>query len=305
MARPDINRSGEMEVFVRVVERGGFSHAAQDLRLTPSAVSKLITRLEARLGARLINRSTRRLLLTPEGQAFYARAVKVLSDLDEAENAVSAQDTPTGRLRVSVNLPVGRRILLPLVPDFLRLYPGMELEVTLTDMVIDLYEQRTDVAIRNGPMKSSGLMARKLGATDLSIVAAPAYLAAHGVPHTPDDLRDHNMLGFTYTRVLNGWPLRIDGEVREYPVAGNLRVGDGESLLAMTLAGMGLARLAGFMTREYIAAGRLVPVLEAFNPGEREEMHAVWLDQGGGTRSHMPGRIRAFLDFLSTRVVFT
>ncbi|MFT3996854.1 MAG: LysR family transcriptional regulator [Asticcacaulis sp.] len=299
MARPDINRSGEMEVFVRVVERGGFAAAARDLRLTPSAVSKLISRLEARLGARLINRSTRRLLLTPEGQVFYERSVRVLSDLDEAEGTVAAKDAPSGRLRISVNMPVGRRLLLPLIPDFLRLYPGIELEVSLTDTVIDLYEQRTDIALRNGPMKSSGLMARKLGQTSLDIVAAPAYLAQHGTPETPDDLISHNGLSFTYARQTNGWPLRIDGEIREFPVTGNLRVSDGESLLAMTLAGMGMSRLAGFMTREYLADGRLVRVLDRYNPNETEEMYAVWMGQ-----THQPARIRAFLDFLGERLLF-
>lgn len=302
MSRPDINRSGEMDVFVRVVERGGFAAAARDLRLTPSAVSKLITRLETRLGARLISRSTRKLLLTPEGQAFYERAVQVLSDLDEAESLVTSHQTPRGRLRVSVNMPVGRRILLPLLPDFLRLYPDIQLEVSLTDTVIDLYEQRTDVAIRNGPMKSSGLMARKLGQTGLKIVAAPAYLARHGTPRHPDDLVHHNLLGFTYMRRINGWPFLVDGEVREYPVAGNLKVSDGESLLATVRDGIGMAWMADFMIRDDIATGRLVSVLDAFSTGEAEEMHAVWLGQGGQT--HMPGRIRAFLDFLSDRIVF-
>jgi len=296
--RSDSNRFGDMEVFVRVVDLGGFTPAAKALALTPSAVSKLITRLEARLGTRLINRSTRRLLLTPEGEQFYERSVRLLADLFDAERSIGADRTPRGRLRVSVNVPVGRRILLPLVPDFLALYPEIELDISMTDLVVDLFEQRTDVAIRSGPMKSSGLMARKLGQTTLQIVATPGYLAHHGTPKTPDDLIHHHSVGFGYSRQMDGWPLKIDGQIQVFTVPGPVKVSDGDSVHALCLAGLGLARLAHYMIADDIAAGRLVPVLEDWNPQDIEEMHAVYLGQGG----HMPGRIRAFLDFLSANV---
>lgn len=296
--RQDSNRFGDMEVFVRVVDLGGFTSAAKALALTPSAVSKLISRLEARLGARLINRSTRRLLLTPEGEQFYERSVRLLADLVDAERSIGADRTPRGRLRVSVNVPVGRRILLPLVPAFLALYPDIELDISMTDLVVDLFEQRTDVAIRSGPMKSSGLMARKLGQTTLKIVATPGYLERHGTPRTPDDLARHRSVGFGYSRQMDGWPLRIDGQTQVFTVPGPVKVSDGDSVYGLCLAGVGLARLAHYMISNDIAAGRLVPVLEDWNPHDIEEMHAVYLGQGG----HMPGRIRAFLDFLSAHV---
>ena len=172
MPRQEINRSGEMEVFVRAVELGGFSPAARALRMTPSAVSKLVARLERRLGARLINRSTRKLLLTAEGQAFVERAHRVLADLDEAERAVAAGAVPRGLVRVNCNVPFGLHCLLPLIPRFTAAHPEVRLDIVLTDQVIDLMDERADVAIRVGPMRASQLMARKLGQSRMVVVRA-------------------------------------------------------------------------------------------------------------------------------------
>jgi DNA-binding transcriptional LysR family regulator len=287
-----------MEVFARVVELGGFSAAARAFRMTPSAVSKLVARLEARLGARLIHRSTRRLQLTPEGSAFYERAIRLLADLDEAERAASASDVPSGRLRVNANVPFGRQILLPLVPKFLDLYPAVTLNIVLTDTVIDLLEERTDVAIRAGPLKSSSLVARKLGETRMTIVAAPSYIERYGLPRKPGDLAKHNLLTFCYVRAIDGWPLIDNGTPITVAPQGNTLVSDGDALRHLVLAGLGLARLGTFQVREDIAAGRLVPVLEDCNPGDTEDIHAVFLGQNGP----LPSRVRAFLDFLGAHV---
>ncbi|ANY79316.1 LysR family transcriptional regulator [Microvirga ossetica] len=294
MARIDINRSGEMEVFVRVVDLGGFSAAARALRMTPSAVSKLIARLEARLGARLVNRSTRKLQLTPEGSAFHDRAVRVLADLDEAERSAAAGATPRGRLRVNTNVPFGTHYLIPLLPGFLERHPEVTVEVTLTDTVVDLLEDRADVAIRVGPLKSSQLVARKLGESRMMLVASPAYLSAHGTPQTPGDLARHNLLGFSFARQSNGWPFRdADGSASAVVPTGNALVSDGESMRLLVLTGLGISRLSLFHIGPDIEAGRLVPVLEAYNPGDTESIHAVYV--GGG---HLPARVRAFLDYL-------
>ena len=298
MARLDVNRSGEMEVFVRVVERGGFSAAARALHMTPSAISKLVGRLEARLGARLVNRSTRKLQITPEGLMFYDRSVALLADMDEVERSVAEAEVPRGTIRVSGNVPVGRQLLLPIVPAFLEAYPKLSLEISLTDQVIDLVEQRIDVALRSGPLKSSQLTARKLGAARMMIVGSPDYFARHGVPKTPGELAQHNRLGFSYTRMAKGWPLIDDGGKKSISPSGNVHVGDGETLRMLTVGGVGLARLASFMVRDDIAANRLVPVLEEFNPGDLDELHAVYLGQGG----LLPIRIRVFLDFLAQRI---
>src|SRR5260370_13825303 len=177
-----------MEVFARVVELGGFSAAARALRMTPSAISKLVGRLETRLSARLVNRSTRTLQCTPEGRLLYDRSVRLLADLDEVERSVAEAEVPSGKIRVSANIPVGRLLLLPIVPAFLEAYSKLSLEISLTDQVIDLLEQRTDVALRSGPLRSSQLIARKLGGARMIIVGPPYYFALHDVPKTTHDL---------------------------------------------------------------------------------------------------------------------
>jgi DNA-binding transcriptional LysR family regulator len=300
MSRLDVNRSGEMEVFVRVVELGGFSAAARAYRMTPSAVSKLVARLEGRLGARLVNRSTRRLQLTPEGCTFYERSVRLLAELDEAERVAAASEVPSGRLRVNANVPFGTHFLLPLVPEFLARNPSITLDIVLTDRVIDLLDERTDVAIRAGPMKDSRLIARKLGETRMVIVGAPAYFKRFKMPRTPGDLNAHNRLGFSYERASEGWPLVDRGVPITVAAVGNAQVSDGEALRHLALAGLGLARLAAFQVKADIAAGRLLPVLEGCNPGDTEPVHAVYLGQGG----HLPARVRAFLDYLVDTVRF-
>ncbi|MDR2329943.1 MAG: LysR family transcriptional regulator [Comamonas sp.] len=294
MARLEVNRSGELEVFVRVVESGGFSAAARAFGMTPSAVSKLVARLEQRLGTRLVNRSTRQLQLTPEGCVFYERGVRILADLAEAEHCASTHTAPRGRLRVNTNVPFGHHFLLPLAPAFLASHPDVTLDIVLTDAVIDILEQRTDVAVRAGPMKDSNLVARKLGGTRMLIVGAPSYLARHSMPTTPQELEHHNRLGANYARAQPGWPLRHAGEDAVLPINGNAQASDGEALRQLALAGLGLARLAAFQVREDVAAGRLLPVLEDCNPGDIEEVHAVYVGQGG----YLPLRVRAFLDFL-------
>ncbi|WP_426227812.1 LysR family transcriptional regulator [Pararhizobium sp. DWP3-4] len=297
MARLDINRSGEMEVFVRVVDLGGFSAAARDFAMTPSAVSKLVTRLETRLNARLVNRSTRKLQLTPEGCRYYEHGVRVLANLDEAERAAAASDSPSGRIRVSTNVPFGRHMLLPVLPDFMALFPDVSLDLSLTDHVVDLLEDRTDVAVRAGPLKNSALMARKLGTVKLHIAAAPAYIQRRGMPKHPDDLAGHNLLGPNYVRASGGWPLCVDGVDRVIKPVGSIQASDGEALRELALAGAGLARLANFQVRGDFARGTLVPVLESFTVSDSEEVHAIFLGQGG----HMPARVRVFLDFLAER----
>lgn len=298
MARLDVNRSGEMEVFVRAVELGGFSAAARSLRMTPSAVSKLVARLETRLGARLINRSTRRLQLTAEGETFHARALAILADIDEAERAIAAGAEPRGRLRVNSNVPFGMHYLLPLAPAFTAAHPEVQLDITVSDQVIDLLHERADVAIRVGPMAPSQLRARKLGEAGMALVAAPSYLARRGVPETPHDLDGHSLVTFNFARHCDEWPFQMDGVRISRPAPGQVMVSDGESSRRLALAGQGIARLSLFHVGRDIAEGRLVKVLEAFNPGDAEAIHAVYL----GEARHLPARVRAFIDFLVVNV---
>lgn len=297
MARSDINRSGEMEVFVCVVERGGFSAAARACRMTPSAVSKLVTRLEARLGARLVNRSTRAFQLTPEGCAFYERATRILADITDAERSAGAGEQPVGRIRLNTSASYATHVLAPILPEFLDRHPGVTLDLVQTDMVVDLLAERTDVAVRAGPLKSSSLVARKLGDTAMVVIAAPSYLARLGEPKTLEDLERHNRLGFGYVRTVDGWPMKKGAETVIVPVAGRVQASDGEALRRLALNGAGLARLTAFTVRGDIAAGRLVPVLEHLNPGDREAFHAIHIGQGGP----LPSRVRALLDYLAER----
>ncbi|MER8572436.1 LysR family transcriptional regulator [Mesorhizobium sp. M1338] len=299
MARPDVNRSGEIEVFVRVVEEGSFSSAARALRMTPSAVSKLIARLEARLGARLVSRSTRKLQLTPEGTAFYESGLRILADMAAAEQEAAAGAAPRGRLRVNSYVPFGVHRLIPLLPRFLERYPEISVDLVLSDSVIDLMAERADVAIRAGPLSESRLMARKLGQSPVVVVAAPSYLETHGTPPTPADLDSRNRMGFGFVRHLDGWPfLDAAGNSIMVPIIGNTLVSDGEAMRLMALAGAGIARLARWHVAADIAVGRLVPMLEDFNPGDEEATHAVYVGQG----RHLPARVRAFLDFLGENV---
>ncbi|CAN7454843.1 LysR family transcriptional regulator [Variovorax sp. LjRoot84] len=298
MPRIEVNRSGEMEAFVQVVDRGSFSAGARVLGMTPSAVSKLVARLEARLATQLVHRSTRKLQLTPEGQNFYERSVRVLADMDEAERCAAAGAAPRGRVRINASISFGHRLLMPLVPRFLELHPQVTLDIVLTDRVVDLMDERTDIAIRWGPLPPSDLVARHLFDTGQAIVASPAYLERYGTPRTPQELEAHNRIGSSYHRSAPDWPLVVDGRPLDMPVVGSVRAGDGETLRRLVLEGVGLARLSLYHIQPDIDAGRLVPVLEEFNPRDMTPVHAVYLGKPG----RLPARVRAVLDYLSARL---
>ncbi|MBK5567396.1 LysR family transcriptional regulator [Ensifer sp. SSB1] len=297
MSRLTINRSGEMAVFAKVVELGGFSAAAKVCCMTPSAVSKLVQRLEERLGVRLVNRSTRRLQLTAEGCAFYERVVRILTDIDEAERSAGVGETPEGRVRLNVSASYATHALMPVLPEFLAEFPSVSLDILQTDAVVDLMAERVDIAVRAGPLKTSSLIARKLGTTSMTIVGAPAYLDRFGVPQTIEDIEAHNRLSHSYARAIDGWPLLSNAEQIALPPTERVRVSDGEGLRQLALAGVGLVRLPTFTVREDIRAGRLLPLVEHLNPGDAETFHAVFLGQGGA----LPSRVRVLLDFLARR----
>lgn len=294
MARFDVNRSGEMEVFIQVLDRGGFSAAARALGMTPSAVSKLIGRLEARLGAQLVRRSTRRLDLTTEGERFYERAVRVLADIDEAERCVGAESAPRGRVAINTSMAFGVQMLLPLVPGLRAQYPELSIDIAMTDRVVDLMEERADIAIRWGPLPASDLVARLLGHTVQHIVASPEYLARRGTPRKPQDLEQHERLDFTYRRRVPDWTFVTGGETVHLPVRAGVRASDGEALRQLALAGAGLAWLSRYHVHQDLEAGRLVPVLEKHNPREAVPISAVYLGKPG----RLPPRVRVVLDFL-------
>ncbi|NRP71272.1 HTH-type transcriptional regulator DmlR [Ensifer psoraleae] len=295
------NRAGEMEVFVAAAELRSFSAAGRRLKLSPSAVSKLVSRIEDRLGTRLVMRSTRMLQLTPEGEIYLHRAQRILAAIAETEQVVAGggRALPRGPLRVNASVGFGERYILPLAAEFLARYPDVQLDLSLNDDIIDLIEERTDVAIRSGPMRDSSLMARKLLDSRQVIVAAPRYLEAHGVPRTPDDLAQHNCFTFNFRRSLDGWPFRDPGSSNVYvrPVTGNMQANSGAIVRNLCLSGLGLGRVGQFHVQPDIDAGRLVPVLEDYNPEDMERVHAVYAGH-----EHLAARIRAFIDFLVERI---
>lgn len=288
------NRVGEMQVFQRVVESGSFSEAARLLLMTPSTVSKLIGRVETRLGVRLLERSTRRLSLTAEGQVFYERSLALLAELDEIERGLSrGAASADGTIRVSASVALGTMALEPLLPAFWAQHPRIVVDLSLSDEIVDLYLDRTDVAFRVGPLPDSSMMARRLGVARRKIVAAPRYLEQHGLPRTIDDLAQHNCLGFNFRRAAPVWPLKESGRIVGRAVNGSLLANNGETVRRMAVAGIGLARLGDYHVQEDIAVGRLVEVLADAVEGDREDIHAVYL---GGPR--LPHRVRLFLDFV-------
>lgn len=291
------DRARAMEVFTVAVAEGSFSAAGRCLGLTPSAVSRTIDRIEARLGVRLLLRSTRALALTAEGEAYLRAARRILADLDDAEQVIADQGAPRGRLRVSAAQAHGRLSIVPLLGDFVRLHPHILVDISLADRLVDLAAGQADVAIRFGPLADSPLTARKLGESRRVIIAAPAYLAQHGIPQVPEDLHGHNCLNFNFRRAEPTWPFR-DG-AREYslPVRGNIEANNGETLGQLAAAGVGIARVGAFSIADEIASGQVVPILEDYNPGDVEAIHAVF---AGGANT--PARVRVFVDFLVERL---
>ncbi len=292
------NRIGEMETFLAVAQGGSFAAAAKALRLTPSAVSRSIARLEARLGVMLVRRTTRALTLTAEGEAYRSRVAGLVAEIDEIERSMGqTQAVPRGKLRVNASVPFGVHCLIPILPCFLETHPAVTLDLALSDTLVDLIEERADIAIRIGPLRDTRLKAKKLGCSAMVVVASPDYLARHGEPRHPDELNSHICLQFSFRRSMDSWPFRIGGRVVQRPVEGPFLGNSGEVVRQMAAAGGGIARLGRFHTAADVAAGQLVPLLEAYNPGDGEDIHALYT---GHERLSL--RVRAFLDFLDANL---
>lgn len=297
-AQTGSDRLADLQALVQVAERGNLSAAARQLGVSPSSVSKLMTRLEARLGVQLLRRSTRQVQLTPEGLQLYEHGKRLLTELDQLERAVTTAALPRGTVRINASTSTGRVLLLPLVPRLLAQYPGLSLDLSFTDEVVDLLDSGMDIAVRWGALPPSDLVARPLGRTRQAIVAAPSYLAERGCPQHPSDLGGHIRLGWNYRRALPRWPFQVEGERVEVEIGELLRVNDGDVMRQLAVQGAGLARLSVYHAWADLAARRLVPVLEAFNTGELEPIHAMYL----GRPDRLPARTRAVLDFLQQHV---
>ncbi|NML34823.1 LysR family transcriptional regulator [Paraburkholderia antibiotica] len=300
----------ELLVFVTVIDSGSITAAAEKLGQTVSGVSRALTRLEQKLDTALVRRTTRRLHLTEEGDAFLRRARAILAAMEEAEESVArGRERPSGRLRVDAASPFMLHCVAPHMTAFSALYPEIRLELTSNERIVDLLEQKVDIAIRIGALQDSTLHARSLGSSKLRVLASPAYLAEHGEPATLDALREHRLIGFTAPEHLNRWPLRAaggrskrGGGASQEPAARlkiepSITASSGETLRQLALSGWGIACLADFMTAADVRENRLVPILGKLLVDERQPVNAVYYQSAS-----LAGRVQCFLDFIAARV---
>ena len=281
--------------FVRAAEARSFTTAARKLGISPSGVSKAISRLEAQFNVRLLHRTSRSITITPEGTAFYERCRQIVADLEEAGHLLSrAQEAPRGVLRVTLPLSVGRLHLARAVPEFARAYPEVKMEVNLTDRMVDLIEEGFDVAVRIGKPPDSRLVARQIATGVLTTCAAPSYLRRHGVPRTPEELTSHNCARFVVpsTGRVRDWKFQQAGKRWSIAVPGNLSLDNAEALVEAALAGTAVIQIASYVTGPAIRLRLLKAVLTEF----QMDSPPVWV-MYPHNRNLTP-RVRAFVDFL-------
>jgi DNA-binding transcriptional LysR family regulator len=287
--------SNLMILFVRTVEQGSFSAAARALSLSPSAVSRQIAALEDHLGVRLLNRSSRRVTLTEEGRTFHERCLRIVAEIDDvqAQMAHMAQHVQ-GTLRVTATVAFAKAHLLPLFPEFLKLYPELALHLELTDRLVDLAEEGVDVAIRfTEQVEDESLVARRLVHNRRVVVAAPSYLALHGTPRVPEDLLAHNCLRMYSVSSFNDWEFANEDGTRVLEVQGNFEANSADAVYHAALAGLGVARLSLYLVHADLEAGRLVRLLPAYTH-EKADILAVYPH-----RRNLSPKVRAFVDFLA------
>lgn len=294
----DLNFASDIAVFVRVVESGSFSAAAEQLEISKSVVSKYVTRLEDALGARLLHRTTRRLGLTEVGRDFYQRCRAGLAEMEAAkEDVTQAQATPRGTLALNIPMSFGILHVAPWMPEFQQRYPDVQVEMTLDDRKVDVIEAGFDASIRIAELPDSSLVARRLGPCRHVIVGSPSYLAQHGSPRTPQDLGTHEVVTYQYQESAAQWQfLDAKGLPLSIAVGGRLRVNNSLALRAAVLHGAGLARVPSFVVGEDIKAGRLVLLLPEYQTPDV----AIYLVYP--QRRHLAPKVRAFADFMAEKI---
>lgn len=285
---------GELGVFVRVVDAQNFTRAGKSLGLTASGVSRVIARLEERLGVRLLNRSTRSLSLTDDGAAYYARCTKILADLADANKDLArVRDEPRGRLRVDMPIVLGRYVIGPAIHELLRRYPELSIDLSVRDQLIDPIAEGMDVVLRMAALRESDLVRKQLGSIRMVFVVAPRYLARHGKPKTPADLRAHQQVGFLTGGAALPWQLASGARLA---FQGRLHTNSADTARASVLAGVGIAQVFEFHVREELARGSLVTVLEDHEPPPKP-VFALY----GRDKLALP-RVRAFLEFAQAKI---
>jgi LysR family transcriptional regulator for bpeEF and oprC len=264
-----MNRLQAMEVFVRVVDTASFTRTAEQMGLPKATVSTLVQQLEQRLGVRLLNRTTRRVSVTVEGAAYYERCVRILADVEDSEHEIAGTQTALqGRLRVDVGATFGRRVLVPALPAFFALYPGIRLDLGCSDRPADLLGEGVDCVVRGGTPLDSSLVAQPVGEIDVLFCAAPAYLATRGVPTHPRELLDHDVVRYFATRYgeTDTWDFNRNGERLELLLDGRFAVNDSEAYFEAGLAGLGIIQTSTLMAEDALRDGRLVRLLPDWRP---------------------------------------
>jgi DNA-binding transcriptional LysR family regulator len=287
----------DIAVFVRVVDAGSFTGAAEALQISQPVVSKAVTRLEERLGARLLNRTTRRLSLTEAGAELYRRSLHALKQIEDAELEVARfQTEPRGTLRVNAPMSFSILHLAPVAHEFLARFPGVSLDLQLDDGFADLVEGGYDLIVRIGKLRDSNLVARRIAPARLVLCASPEYLKARGEPQAPDDLLNHNCLMYTLGSTPRAWRLvSPQGEEQMIPLRGNVATNNGLAEAALAVKGVGIALLPSFYVADELRAGRLKCVLQEWIPQDIS-IYAVYAE-----RRNLTPKVRAFVDFLAAK----
>ena len=286
----------DMATFASVVSEGSFSRAAQSLGLSKATISKRISRLEDRLGARLLNRTTRRLSLTEIGSAFNEHCSRLVAEAEEAEQTVTALTAnPRGTLRVNVPMSFGRLHIARAIPQFLAQFPDLKVDITLDDAFVDLVHGGYDLAIRIAELPDSSLVARRLAPSRRVVCGSPGYFRRRGVPETPDDLKNHECLSYRYLATTGSWPFRKGQRTWSIPVSGSLSANNGDVLLAAAVAGTGLVLVPTFMVEQQLRSGALLPVLASYAESDFG-IYAVYPH-----RRHVSAKVRAFVDYFAER----
>jgi LysR family transcriptional regulator, regulator for bpeEF and oprC len=294
-----MDRLQTMQIYANIVERGSFTQAAEALQLHRPAVTKAVQQLEQELGIRLLNRSTRRVSTTAEGDEFYQRCVQLLTNVNDtfASFAQFSQQRPQpkGRLRVNVAVALGKTVIIPALPEFQQRYPQIEIVLGASDQPVDLIGEGIDCVVRIGELKDSSMVARKIGAIPMVTCASPAWLARHGLPRTLDDLRAHKAVNFFTgrNRRIMEWAYRPAGKVVTLKLESSLLTDNSEALLACGLAGFGLVHALRPALQPHIDAGQLVEVL----PGVAKVPKPISVMYPN--REHLPGKVRVFVDWIT------
>jgi DNA-binding transcriptional LysR family regulator len=292
-----MDRFDAMSAFARVVETGSFTKAAETLRMSKTTVTQLVQQLESRLRVRLLNRTTRKVNVTADGAAYYERVLRLLADMDDAETSLSsASEAPRGRLRVDVPSPLARMILVPALPAFHARHPDIQLDMGVSDRIVDLIGENVDCVVRGGELTDQSLMARRVGDLRLGVYAAPGYLERAGTPAHPRDLEDthHRIVGFLWSRTGRPLPYAMRRGEESVNVQGRyvLAVDDGNAYLTAGLAGMGVIWLPHYMSEVHLAAGELTPLFEDWR------LDPMPLYVAFPPNRHVSAKLRVFIDWI-------